>query len=77
MLPLAEVNWDAIFSPANMPLIAVFGMVTTVTVIGVLTSSWQKVKQHEGEMRLKRDLVAKGYSVEEIERIVRVKHGKG
>lgn len=77
MLELAEVNWEAIFTPSNMPFIAIFGMVTIITVSGVIGGTWQKVKQHENEVRLKRDLVARGYSADEIERIVRTKHGKG
>lgn len=77
MVNLAQVNWDAIFNTANMPIIATFGMITIVVVAGVIGGTWQKVKQHEHEVQLKRDLAARGYSVDEIERIVKVKHGKG
>lgn len=77
MLELASVNWEAIFTPGNMPLIAVFGMITIVSVSGVIGGTWQKVKQHEKDVQLKRDLIAAGYSAEEIERIVRAKPGKG
>jgi len=75
MLQLAEINWEAIIQPQNIPY-AVFAMVIIVTVSGVIGGTWQKVKQHEHEVQLKRDLVARGFSVEEIERIVKAKHGK-
>lgn len=70
---LAAVNWDALFNTANMPFVMVFGIVTVVSVAGIFGGVWQKSKKYEHETKLKRDLVAKGYSAEEIERIVQAK----
>lgn len=77
MTSLLAVNWEAIFTPANMPLIAVFGMITIICATGIIAGCWQKARQTERETQLKRDLAARGYSVDEIERIVRAKPDKG
>ena len=72
------MNWNALFSIPNLPIVCVFGMVTIVSVAGAISAAWQKSKKYEYEARLKRDLVAKEYSAEEIERIVQAKFdGKG
>ena len=71
MLYLAEVDWNAIFSTSNMPLIAVFGTATIVSVCSVYFGARYMAKKSEHETHLKRDLVAKGYTADEIERIVR------
>ncbi len=76
MLQLAAVNWDGMFSGGNFTLTCVFGTAIIISVAGVIGGTWQNVKKHEHEVRLKRDLIAKGYSADEIERIIRVKPGK-
>ncbi len=73
MLQLAEVNWDMLFSIPNLPIVCVFGMATIVATAGAISSAWQKSKKYEYESKLKRDLAAKGYSAEEIERVVQSK----
>lgn len=75
MLMLAEVNWDAIINPSNTPIAAI-GMVVIVGTAAVLGGIWYAVKKHEAEVRLKRDMVAKGYTADEIERILQAKQTK-
>lgn len=76
MFQLAEVDWNAVFQPGNMMFIAVFGMVTLIAVAGVIGGTVQKIKMHQRDVMLKRDMVAKGYSVDEIQRVVKTKPGK-
>lgn len=76
MLGLAEVDWAAVLQPPNMVFIAVFGMVTIICVAGVIGGTVQKIKTHQRDVLLKRDMVAKGYSVDEIQRVVKTKPGK-
>ena len=76
MIQLAEVNWDAMFSIPNFPIFAVFSFVTIISVVGCIAGAWQANKKHQREVLLKRDLVDRGYSVDEIERVVKVKPGK-
>jgi len=70
MLCLAEFNWDALFAMPNLPIVAVFGTMLVVGTAGVIAGAWMKSKQYRYEAHLKRDLVARGYSADEIERIV-------
>lgn len=76
MFALAEVNWDAVFQPGNMMFIAVFGMVTIIAVAGIIGGTVQNIKKHQRDVLLKRDMVAKGYGVDEIQRVVSMKGGK-
>jgi hypothetical protein len=74
MLQLAEVNWEAIFQPGNIPFAGI-GMVTIWLTTCVIAGCWKHTKNHEKDVHLKQDLAARGYSVDEIERIVSVKPG--
>ncbi len=76
MLQLAAVNWDGMFSGGNYIFTCVFGMAIIISVAGVIGGTWQNIKKHEQDVRLKRDMVAKGYGVDEIERIIKTKPGR-
>ncbi len=75
MIPLAEVNWEAIINPNNTP-IAALAMVVIVGTAAVIGGIWYAVRKHDAEVRLKRDLVAKGYTADDIERILQAKQSK-
>lgn len=72
MLMLAEVNWDAIINPSNTPIAALV-MVTIVGAAGVIGGVWLAARKHEKEVQLKRDMVAKGYNADDVERILKAK----
>lgn len=76
MIQLAEIDWGTMFTVPNFPIFAVFSFVTIISVVGCITGAWQANKKHQREVMLKRDLVNRGYSVEEIERVVKAKPGK-
>lgn len=75
MISLAEMNWEAIINPNNTPIAAI-AMVVIVGTVAVAGGIWYAVKKHEAEVRLKRDLVAKGYTADDIERILQAKQTK-
>jgi len=68
---LAEVDWSQIFSPSNTPLIAIFGMSTIVSVAFFFFGGKYMTQKNNNETNLKRDLIAKGYSADEIEQIIK------
>ena len=76
MFYLAEVDWNGILSSGNLPIIAVFGTATIVTVAIAFFGFKYLTHKSRDETLLKRDLVAKGYSTDEIERIVAASPGK-
>ncbi len=71
MYHLAEVDWGEILSSGNLPIIAVFGTATIITVAAIYLGLKFLTQKNQNEVRLKRDLVAKGYSADEIERIIK------
>ena len=42
---------------------------------GIVTPFWRRVRQHDAETQLKRDLVAAGFTADEIERVVQATAG--
>ena len=72
MTSLLAVNWENLFQPENIMFISVFGAGGVVAIIAILAGTWHNVNKHNYNTRLKRDLVARGYSAEEIERILKV-----
>lgn len=76
MLMLAEVNWDAVFRAENVMFIGVFGVGGLVAIVTITLGMWSSVRKREMDMRLKREMVAKGYSIDEIERLVQMKAEK-
>lgn len=75
MLQLAEVNWDAIFQPGNM-VFFMGGLGILVGMVAVIGGIYMGTKNHQRDVLLKRDMVAKGYSVDEIERVLGAKSAK-
>jgi hypothetical protein len=43
---------------------------TVISVVATVAPQWRKVRQVEAESQLKRDLIAAGFTAEEIERVV-------
>ena len=76
MLQLAEVDWNAVFQPGNVMFIVVFSMITIISVAGIIGGTVQQIKKHQRDVLLKRDMVAKGYGVDEIQRVINMKPGK-
>ena len=61
--------FTSIPSPFNM-VVAIVLIATCGSVIGVLASELRKFATHRQEMEFKRDLIERGMSVEEVERLV-------
>jgi hypothetical protein len=72
MTCLLAVNWDNLFQPTNIMFMSVFGALGVVAIIAILAATWHSINKHQYNTRLKRDLVARGYTAEEIERILTV-----
>jgi hypothetical protein len=59
-----------------MIFICVFGMATLIAVAGIVGGTIQNIKKHQRDVLLKRDMIAKGYGVDEIQRVISMKGGK-
>jgi hypothetical protein len=65
---LGEIVWD-------QNTIAVIG-VFSVPIVTMLAYYWYKVERTKSDNQLKREMVARGMSVEEIERVIGAKGSK-
>ncbi len=63
---LAEQAWQVIF---GMPQIAII-MGCLIPIVSIIASFWYKAQKVRSEHELKRKLVDRGLSVDEIERII-------
>ncbi|MBN1489812.1 MAG: hypothetical protein JXA69_07835 [Phycisphaerae bacterium] len=58
------------------PEVIVFLVPIVIAVTAILAGTWWKVRQHELETALKQDMLNRGMSVDEIERVMRATRGK-
>ena len=60
------MDWNNLLSPG---VFAIF-MVFTMIIVSIVASYWYKVSKVNSDNELKRDMLEKGFSSEEIERVV-------
>ena len=65
---LAEVVWG------TETLAIAFGC--SIPIIAIIASSWASIEKTKSNNALKRDMIARGMSVEEIERVLAAKPAK-
>lgn len=63
---------DSMPVPFNM-VVLVVGIGAICTLLGTIASQVRLYANHRAEVQLKRELVERGLSVDEIERVIRVK----
>ncbi len=71
MFILAEADWGAVFdSPFVVPVCG-----GIVVIVVVLSSVWRSLEKTRIEARLKEQMIASGFSADEIERVIRATKG--
>ena len=76
MSGLAEAGsfWQTLFSnPDTAGIVCMFGMIVLCVAIPVITSAWVRVARTHADADLKRSMIERGMSVEEIERVLAAK----
>lgn len=63
-------EWLMSLGPEIIPVIALVGGML-VAVVGILASVWHKTRRMELENALKQDMLNRGMSAEEIERVIK------
>lgn len=63
-------EWLMSLGPVVIPVIAIAGGLL-VGVVGIVANAWQKNRQVELECSLKQDMLNRGMSAEEIERVIK------
>ena len=70
----AESHWRSFFGNQNTAAVfCVFGVIALVVAVSVITSAWRHVAKDRADADLKRSMIERGMSVEEIERVLRAK----
>ena len=71
MSMLAEINWNGLFRPEIMVFVCFFGFLTIVGVFRAIASAWKVVEKSRIETRLKEQMLAGGYSADDVERVIK------
>ena len=72
MIAVTEQTMQRLLSPDLLPLLIPIGGLV-VGAIAVIAHAWLKISTHKADVELKRDMIARGMSVEEIERVIRAR----
>jgi hypothetical protein len=70
------LEWVMSLGAAIIPVIAIAGGIL-VAVVAILAGTWHKNRKTEMEIALKQDMLNRGMSVEEIERVMRASRKGG
>ena len=66
---LAAFEWNTATLAIAMSL--------TIPIVAILSGAWYKIERTRSDNGLKRSMVERGMSVDEIERVLRARSGKG
>lgn len=70
-LLLAEIDWNALFADPGVVAAVAAWLIVGSVVLGVFIAiQWRKVRQAECDARLKEQMIERGFSADEIVRVV-------
>lgn len=64
---IAAIDWNRLLEPPNGILI----ICGAVAAVGLLAPQWRRMRQHADDARLKEQMVQRGFTADEIERVMR------
>ncbi len=68
---LAKVDWNSLLQQGpGLPIMVVFTLMAIVAVAAIFAPQWRRVRLGEADARLKRQMIERGYSAEEIKTIL-------
>ena len=76
-LPLAEIDWNAVLT--GEPGFAVIVMIVVLGLVGlaaIIAPQWRKVQQAHHEARLKERMIERGFTADEIIRVINAGPGR-
>lgn len=74
MIILGEGAWDALMNnPGSVTMVAGCAMIVLIVAIGTITRYWYLVAKARADADLKHDMLQRGMSADEIERILQAR----
>ena len=70
MANLASIDWTRLLDGPAIPLMFFFTAITVVCIVSVVAVQWRRVRVAETDATIKARMIEKGYSPEEIERVL-------
>ncbi len=71
MAQIAPLSWQGFIDGDTFPLIVSLVVAAFVLIVSVLAIQWRRARVSETEGAIKMRMIEKGYSADEIERVVR------
>ena len=66
---LAQIDWNSLLKHNDFQVIMVFAMAALIAITAIIAIQWRKVQ----EVRLKEKMVDRGFTAEEIGRVMNVR----
>jgi hypothetical protein len=68
---LAEIDWNALLrEPDALPLLVLVPIMGIVGLAAIIAPQWRKVQQTNAEARLKERMIERGFTADEIIRVI-------
>jgi hypothetical protein len=64
------INWNAFVTSDTLPLVVFLTLAGLVALIAILARQWKQVRVAEAEAGLKLRMIERGFSADEIERVL-------
>ena len=70
MADIPSTAWHALLSGDTMPVMLLIAMIAVVCIVSVIAVQWRRVRVAEADATIKARMIEKGYSADEIERVL-------
>ena len=75
-LPLAQIDWNSLLQkPDTLPVLTIIAATVVITVVAIVAVQWRKARQVEYESLLKQRMIERGFTADEITRVVNARAG--
>lgn len=68
---LAQIGWNGFINGPGLPVVARWSLIGLVVITTLVTWRWRQVRITEAEVSLKLRMIERGYSADEVERVLR------
>ena len=70
MMQTSDINFlSVLHSPFIIPVLAIAGGIV-ISLVSIISTQWRKARQAELEAALKQDMLTRGFSADDIERVM-------
>jgi hypothetical protein len=79
LLLVADIDWNGLLQlrPELLPVLAMFATGAAVGMTAIIATQWRKAQQASNDARLKERMIERGFTADEIERVMNAGTSRG